>query len=217
MSTSKMLIKAYGKPDFTDARGEYTVRVNPEQYSQDFPIQYAEQGSAGGGNVPLQFKYLGPSSLNFELIFDATGAIPNSASDLAAEIQSFLAIVYDYQGTIHEPYYLKIYWGKLAFGARLTSLKLDYTLFRPDGSPLRAKAAVTFKSYVDPATLAKQEDRKSADLTHVLTVKAGDTLPLLCDRIYGDATLYPKVAAANGLTHFRVLRPGTRLVFPPLR
>jgi LysM repeat protein len=212
-----MIIKAYAHPDFTGERGQYTVRVNPEQYSQDYAVSYGEQGAAGGGNVPLQFKYMAPPTMNFELLFDATGAIPNSAADLTAELQSFLAIVYNYQGTIHEPYYLKVFWGTLAFGARLTSLKLEYTLFRPDGSPLRAKASVSFKNYVDPATLAKLEDKKSADLTHVLTVKAGDTLPRLCHHIYGDATLYPKVAAANGLTHFRNLRPGMRLVFPPLR
>jgi nucleoid-associated protein YgaU len=57
---------------------------------------------------------------------------------------------------------------------------------------------------------------QSPDLTHVRRVKAGDTLPGLCDQIYGDPRLYLKVAAANGLDDFRRLVPGTKVFFPPL-
>jgi nucleoid-associated protein YgaU len=47
-------------------------------------------------------------------------------------------------------------------------------------------------------------------------VRDGDTLPLLCERIYGDPGYYIDVARFNGLVHFRCLEPGTRLHFPPL-
>jgi len=43
----------------------------------------------------------------------------------------------------------------------------------------------------------------------------GDTLPAMCDRLYGDSKYYIAVAAANGLTSFRDIKPGTPLVFPP--
>ena len=46
-------------------------------------------------------------------------------------------------------------------------------------------------------------------------VLAGDTLPLLCQQIYGSATHYLQVAAFNGLDDFRVLEPGRELLFPP--
>ncbi|MDC0713314.1 hypothetical protein POL68_32930 [Stigmatella sp. ncwal1] len=214
---TKLVIKAYKTPDFSGEAGAYTVRVNPEKYSQSFEVRYNEEGSAGSMNVPLTFDHMLPSRLRFELLFDVTGALPNSATDLAEEINSFLSVVYNYQGSIHEPYYLKLYWGSLVFGARLMDLQLQYTLFRPDGSPLRARAEVSFASFVDPKTMAKQENKQSADLTHVVTVREGDSLPLLCQRIYGDATCYPWVARANGLTHFQRLRAGTRLVFPPMK
>jgi nucleoid-associated protein YgaU len=47
-------------------------------------------------------------------------------------------------------------------------------------------------------------------------VKAGDTLPLMCYMIYGDPKYYLAVAAANNLSNFRSLLPGTDIVFPPL-
>jgi nucleoid-associated protein YgaU len=45
---------------------------------------------------------------------------------------------------------------------------------------------------------------------------AGDTLPLLCARIYGDSSYYTDVARFNGLADVRSLRAGQRLHFPPL-
>ena len=47
-------------------------------------------------------------------------------------------------------------------------------------------------------------------------VQEGDTLPLLCERIYRDGAHYPMVARFNGLTDFRSLKPNTVLHFPPL-
>lgn len=213
---TKMTVKSFKNPDFSGSVGEYDVRINPEKYSQTYEIKYNATPAVGAMNASLQFDHMPPKKMQFELVFDATGAIPNSATDLATEIKNFQSVVYDYSGTIHEPYYLKIYWGSMYFGARLTAMTVNYTLFRPDGAPLRARVNVTFTEYIDPATLAKQEGRQSPDMTHVVTVKAGDNLPLLSYEIYGDVRHYLQVAQANGLNHFRELKPGDRLVFPPL-
>jgi nucleoid-associated protein YgaU len=64
--------------------------------------------------------------------------------------------------------------------------------------------------------MEKKKAASSPDLTHLITVKAGDTLPLLCDRIYRDSGYYMEVARINGLSSFRNLQPGTTLKFPPL-
>jgi nucleoid-associated protein YgaU len=47
-------------------------------------------------------------------------------------------------------------------------------------------------------------------------VKTGDTLPLMCYRIYGDTRYYLQVAAINGMGNFRKLIPGTEILFPPI-
>ena len=52
--------------------------------------------------------------------------------------------------------------------------------------------------------------------SHRVLVKEGDTLPLLCHEIYGDAWYGPQVARFNHLADFRRLVPGTQLHFPPL-
>ena len=212
----KLVIYAYSDSAMSSQVGKYTVRVNPEKYTQTFSVVYNQNGAAGSANVPLKFDHQRPSTIKFELVFDATGAIPGSATDLTTEINKFLGVVYNYQGSIHEPYYLTLYWGDLTFGARLTDLSLSYTMFRPDGTPLRARGDVTFTNYIDPGKLAALEKKQSADLTHIRQVVAGDTLPALCGKIYGQPGLYPRVARHNQLRHFRSLEPGTQRVFPPL-
>jgi nucleoid-associated protein YgaU len=59
-------------------------------------------------------------------------------------------------------------------------------------------------------------NRSSPDLSHIVLVREGDTLPLLCASIYGDPSYYPDVARFNGLLEFRDLKPGAKLHFPPL-
>lgn len=212
----KLVIVSYAKPDFSSKVGQFTVQVNPEKYTQTYRIDYDETGAPGSMNTALKFTRQPPAEMKFELLFDATGAIDDSPADLAAQISAFQTVVYDYDGSIHEPRYLKLYWGKMSFGARLTSLSINYTLFAPNGAPLRARADVAFANYVDPATIKKLEDKQSPDITHRVVVRAGDTLPLLSYRIYGDTCHTLDLARVNNLVDFRRLRPGSVLTFPPL-
>ena len=46
-------------------------------------------------------------------------------------------------------------------------------------------------------------------------VKKGDTLPLMCFKIYGDSKYYVQVAAVNRLSDFRNLQVGNEIFFPP--
>ena len=57
--------------------------------------------------------------------------------------------------------------------------------------------------------------KNSSDLTHIRVVQAGDNLPLMCFRIYGDSSFYIKVAKFNKLNDFRDIKPGDHITFPP--
>lgn len=217
MAVQRLIIKAFSDEKLKRSAGSYTVRVNPEKYSQSLQINYSDRPAVGSMNTALRFANMPPAKISFELLFDVTGAIPGSAKDLTTEINAFLKVVYNYDGAIHEPHYLRLVWGKLNFTARLTSLEMQYTLFSPSGAPLRARATASFSNFVDPATIAKDEDKQSSDLTHQRVVKQGDTLIGLAREVYGDPRMYVKVARVNGLSSTRRLAVGTRLRFPPMR
>jgi phage tail protein X len=223
-SLQKMVVKAYSDSGFNRPAGEYRVWINPEKYTHSYRICYNDtqaQGSSGGSP---NFNRTPADEVQFELVFDGTGVVPTplpgvlpyTKDGIASEVEKFKQLVFAYDGNIHSPRYLQLVWGTMLFNCRLTSLRVDYTLFKPDGTPLRARAAASFRGFTDEVTLAKKAKKSSPDLTHVRTVKAGDTLPLMCWQVYGSSAWYVQVAAVNGLADFRDLRVGTELTFPPL-
>jgi hypothetical protein len=222
----KMKIVAYTKPDYSDSSkvkgGEYHVLVNPESYALDYKIEYNDKQGQGTSNAQQKYKFTKPEELSFEFLFDATGLVPGQngqvtkAGDITDELQGFKNLVTGYNGASHQPNYLKLFWGILLFKGRLTTLHIQFKLFRPDGRPLRALAKATFSGSIEENFRVALENAQSADLMHVRNVKEGDTLPLLCYEIYGDPRYYLQVALANGLAHFRDLSPGEELFFPPI-
>jgi hypothetical protein len=143
--------------------------------------------------------------MSFEFLFDNTGIIDGEPRDsVADDLQRFKEVVIDYKGDSHEPRHFKLVWGENSiFKGRVTEVDITYKLFNADGTPIRATAKVTFKSSIEEEKRAAKEDKQSPDLTQLVTVKAGDTLPLLCYRIYGTPQYYLQVADRNGLSNFR--------------
>jgi len=220
----KMTITAFKKNDFKGEIGTYQVMINPEKYKRTYQICYNETQPQGAASGSPEFNRAKSDEITMELVFDGTGVVPPplpgsepfTGNGIAEQLDEFLGLVFDYNGSIHSPNFLQLVWGELIFDCRLTVLDLTYTLFKPDGTPLRARANATFREYTNKIELEKEENDQSPDMTHVRTVVAGDTLPLMCYDIYGSSVYYPQVAAANNLTDFRQLKIGSQLVFPPL-
>jgi len=221
----KLQITAYKEATFKASEeiseGEFNVKINPETYALDYKIKYSEdQASGTSGDLP-KFDKTEPLGLSFKFIFDSTGALPNTTDDerengIAEELARFKKVVFEYVGEKHAPPFLELIWGTLLFRCVLTGMKINYKLFRPDGSPVRAEVDAKFKEILDPELRVAQENDQSPDLTHVRTVKDGDTLPLYCKDIYGDPKYYIEVARVNKLISFRNLKVGQRIEFPPL-
>lgn len=223
-SLERMVITAYSDANYNSQTGRpFTVWINPATYSHDYTIDYADRQAPGSNGPSPEFNRVGQECISFELVFDATGVIPPPipgtpipADGVAGLIDTFVALVATVNGSIHRPNYIKLSWAQLQFQCVLTKLNITYSLFKPNGTPIRAKAQVTFQSFTSESQLAAEANLTSPDLTHLVTVLAGDTLPALCHRIYGSSTYYIQVARFNGLADFRRLIPGHRLVFPPL-
>ncbi|MBK9017211.1 MAG: LysM peptidoglycan-binding domain-containing protein [Saprospiraceae bacterium] len=215
----KMQIIAYKDASLSDDKkiGSYTAMMNPESYTLDYKIEYNEEQGQGTSSTQQRYKLTKPEEMSFEFLFDNTGIIDEKPrSDIHQEITTFRDLLVKYEGEIHEPKHFKLAWGTILFKGRLTSLNIAFKLFKPDGTPIRAVAKATFKGSIEENLRVAKEDAKSPDLTHLRLVKAGDTLPMMCYRIYGDPRYYLEVAKVNGLGHFRRLEPGMELLFPPL-
>ena len=109
---------------------------------------------------------------------------------------------------------LKLTWGALQLICKMTQLDVEYTLFDSDGYPIRAVVTADFIQYVDLGQ--KLAKLNSPDMSHLVEVKEGDNLPLMCENIYGDSSFYLQVASANDIIDFRNLIPGQQIFFPRL-
>lgn len=209
------------------AANTFQATINPQDYSHTFGLKYSGTGSGGSKagalnkSAPVaKFASTESEKLSFSIVLDGTGVVVDAAKvTVAQQIDKLRTITYDYDGDEHEPTPVKIIWGKglKAFYGRLTSLGVDYNLFHPDGTALRAKVKVDFVEAKTDAEEAREAKRKSPDMTHMIRVQQGDTLPLLCQRVYKDVSKYLEIARINELDNFRDLQPNTLLRFPPIR
>ena len=203
----------------------FRAAINPADYKHSFGIAYSGSNPDDGrpigkSGVTPKFSSVNSEKIAFSIVLDGTGVVPDAAGRAVADqMRQLKAIVYSYSGSDHEPNVVKIAWGRglTAFYGRLESMSADYTLFRPTGEALRAKVALSFISFSTQMEEALTAQRSSPDMTHTVRVKAGDTLPLLCQRIYRDASKYLEIARLNDLDGFRALAPGSELQFPPMR
>lgn len=189
--------------------------------------EHVYQGAATAGiNTSARaakYSYSRPSYLSFQLFIDGTG-LAQSGMDVLAEpelaaeeqISRFLDVCHHYDGEIHQPRFLVIKWGSMAFNCRLASVEITYTLFDTNGDPLRAELNAVFLEDINDELRAKLEDKRSPDIARSRTVLAGDSLPSLCRKIYGSEAWFLALARYNGIDHPREIRPGMEIQFPPL-
>lgn len=200
----------------------FVVRLNPTHYTRNFEISYNNTRAMGTSAMQPKFNNSGEKKIDFDIVMDGTGVVPPTSTnstgiDVDSQLNDLKKVVYTLVGKEHEPNTVMLVWGSLKFIGKLSSMSVEYTLFKPTGEPLRAKIKLTFVQYVGPAEAAREANLSSPDLTHAVEVQAGDSLPLLCFRIYKNSAYYLEVAKFNGITSFRNIKPGTRLSFPPLR
>jgi nucleoid-associated protein YgaU len=217
----KLKISGYEDPGYNRLASikpnPISVMINPTSYSKEMATAYTCEDAAGGTGQSVAFERNLGSGLDLSLVFDGTGTVPDAPTkSVEDQLADLRRLAYEVNGKIHSPNYVKLSWGTLLFKGRLTGLSIEYTLFAPDGTPLRAKAKAGFIGFHENREGRAAQNLNSPDLTHAVTVEAGDTLPLLCHRIYGDSRYYLPVAAHNRLDDFRGLKPGTLLLFPPL-
>lgn len=106
-------------------------------------------------------------------------------------------------------------WGTFLFTAYITSMTQKFTLFKQDGTPVRAKVDVSFKEYIDP----KEEDKQNptsggGPIERVWRVIAGDRLDTIAAEVYQDATKWRLIAEHNQIVNPLALRPGQQLSIP---
>ena len=93
------------------------------------------------------------------------------------------------------------------------SLNVTYTMFLPDGTPVRAKVTLALMQ-ANPEV--QQVEFQSPDHAKLYTVIRGDTLQSIAMSSYDDPREWRRIADLNGITDPMSLKPGTKLLVPPI-
>jgi hypothetical protein len=195
----------------------YSLMINPDTIKQQRTIDYNSVQAPDTSSSSQKFKSSPSDKLSFDIVIDCTGVVDPKRTSMFKEVTALENIVSKYNGEIHRPNFVSIQWGSNPpFKGVLTSFDVSYTLFRPDGSPLRAKISLSFNSYVSPKTAARQNNNASPDVTHLVDVEQGVTLPQLCQQVWKNSNYYVQVAKYNDLNKFRNMEGTEQLIFPPI-
>jgi nucleoid-associated protein YgaU len=208
------------------------VQYNPSEYTLDKQVQLAE-AAIPGLDAPLQQFVRGQAEkLTLDLFFDTTDlGMGEDATSVTTETDRIFQLI-RIEPTRHAPPILTFSWGAEFPGARIgaplasqrrdgfqcimESLKQKFTLFSPDGVPLRATLTVSLREYRDLNEQLKQLKLSSPDRTHVHVLQQGDTLAGVARRYYDKAAEWRAVAEANSIEDARRTTPGAFLRVPPL-
>ena len=212
---------------------EFEVMYNPSSFQMTYANQNDRGKKKGSGTIGQKYTARTPRELSIDLIFDGTFASPTNtaigslksnfesftgvkAHDVSKQIKKFLNGAYVIDGETHRPTYVQVIWGSVSFDAVFISATATYKLFAPNGTPLRASLAVKLKEHLNEKKFKQEISLKSPDLTRVHRIAEGDRIDALCEKYYGDASLYHEIARVNNLTNKRKLTPGNTLIFPPI-
>jgi nucleoid-associated protein YgaU len=103
------------------------------------------------------------------------------------------------------------------FKCVVESVKQKFTLFSPEGIPLRATLTVELREYKTLGEQLDQLNKKSPDRTQSHVLQTGDTLSSVAGDFYKHPGDWRFIADANAIEDPRRLTAGSFLTIPPAR
>jgi nucleoid-associated protein YgaU len=178
-------------------------------------------------NKELEFGGGEPKEITMQLFFDTLeshDASVAAGSDVRQFTDKLLLMMQIpdawAQRKIAWPPQVELEWGQIKRGwhipCYITSMTQKFTLFAPDGTPVRATVDLTLKVADDARLPGQNPTSGSESFERTRLVMSGDRLDLIAFQEYGDSSLWRVIADANRLLNVRDLTVGQRLAIPDI-
>jgi LysM repeat protein len=207
----------------------FPVMYNPEELTLEQGNTFAEVGIPGLDAPPSQYVRGKARALTMELFFD-TYEVGVDVRDHTAPIVRLL----DKQPQTQAPPVLLFSMGRLQFRCVLVDAGQRFTMFLPDGTPVRSTLSVRLHEYVEvdleirrgvffgsptvsaavSTAVGAVRSAVSSGGSTVHVVVDGDTLSGLAGAYLGDVARWREIADANAVDDPFGLPPGRALVIP---
>jgi hypothetical protein len=208
-----------------------TVQFNPTELNFSKSAQFAEIAIPGLDQPVLQFTRGGTETVSIELFFDTTDeGMNDSVMSVTDKVTDFYNLVKQDPDT-HAAPRCCFYWGAppfdedqgknpvsyapYYFNCVVESIDRKFTVFSPEGIPLRARVTVKLREYKTVEQMVSQLN--SADRTKARVLKRRERLDQISAGEYDTPAEWRRIAEANDLDDPRRVPPGTVLKLPPMR
>ncbi|NTU41450.1 MAG: LysM peptidoglycan-binding domain-containing protein [Nitrospirales bacterium] len=198
---------------------------NPKELSVEKSNQFAEVNIPGLSSPVHQFVRGNARSVTMDLFFDTYEAGTDvrlftdritgwDAGSMFSNLPGFAKGLMDIDSELHAPPVCLFIWGAFVFQCIIERVSKRFTMFLPEGIPVRATLSVTLKEYREVDIQVRELDLHSPDVTKRWTVKQGDSLWSIAAKEFGDPADWNLIAEANGIDNPRMISPGMELVIP---
>lgn len=215
----KAEFKVYDKPGGSEIN-TVDFFLNPKSIQITKSVKL-EESKSEGNTGETRWSKTNPIQLDIgELWFDTYERRANVRSEYIDDLEELL----DYDENTHHIPCVRLVWGKFTEQTRydtqylfyVEKLTVDYTMFLPDGTPVRAKAQVSLKQAMPVEQQIKERQKNSPDHAKLYTVKRGDTLQGIAHQEYEDPREWRRIAETNEIDDPMGVEPGTKLLVPPI-
>lgn len=191
-------------------------QLNPKELTVAKTAKWESKNQKKASSAPpASYQGPEPQKMTVEMYFDETRSHDGS---VVARVEALLATTAptEKSTSTKKPSapWVVFKWGLFTgFTGYVKSVSAKYTLFSPDGTPLRAVCTVAVEEL---ASDQGKQNPTSGGLQprNAHTLSEGDTLPAIAYREYGNAALWRSLAEVNGVDDPLRLRPGDTILIP---
>ncbi len=190
---------------------------NPQEYTISKSNNWEFKPAAGVSLPKGEYKGGNPRVLGLSLLLDVSLLGPGQS--VLPDTNRLFKMM---EATSGAPAFVTFRWGAVeTFKAVCTSLRAQFTLFHPNGEPIRATVTLDLSQAEEASTASSGSAEKTTNPTtraqrgtRAHTVRDGDSLQSIAYSAYGDPNRWRSIAEANGIDDPLQLRRGTPLTIP---
>lgn len=191
-------------------------QYNPEQFTLEKSSDWTRPtASEAESTPPPTYRSTNPRTVTMEIFFDAYSLPFGDVSEDVETLFTWTKPCPVKTKGLSQPPILGFRWGSSqvlsGFEGYLSRVSANYTLFRSDGTPIRATCSISLEEVPSPRARQNPTSGSRAGLrAHVLI--EGETLHSVAWSEYGRADYWRALADFNGIDDPLRVPPGTRLL-----
>lgn len=224
MTLAKLKISKVNKNDSTgdfsvsqSSSDIFTCQFNPENFRIGKKNVWKSATSTGQDSSALAFSGGQPQDMTIALTFDSTDT-GDPVFNQYATLRKLSRVDTNTRNSTTQlgaPSWVMVQWGSyMGFVAVITALDEEYTFFKPDGTPLRAKVSVSLRQVAEDTSMSPQNPTSRSEPRRTWIVQEGQRIDWIAYTEYGDASAWRLIADENRIEDPFNLQAGQVLRIP---